>query len=109
MRPPENMHQLMRRINEHKRLEDDQQQSKGKALSNSQYNRDSQFRGFQQRPRREVKAPEPKVHIRGVNEGLVHKILKRIKNEPYFRWPGKMGGDPTRRNQSLYCMYHWEK
>ena len=79
MRPPENMHQLMRRINEHKRLEDDQQQSKGKALSNSQDNRDSRFRGFQQRPRREVRAPKPKVHIGGVNEGLVHKIFERIK------------------------------
>ena len=22
----------------------------------------------------------------------VHKIVDRIKNEPYFRWPNKMGG-----------------
>ena len=39
----------------------------------------------------------------------VYKILECIKNEPYFRWVGKMGGDLARRNQSLYCMYHWEK
>ena len=39
----------------------------------------------------------------------VYKILKRIKNEPYFRWSGKVGGDPVRRNQSLYCSYHKEK
>ena len=32
MRPPENMRELMRRIKEYKRLEDDRQQSKGKAL-----------------------------------------------------------------------------
>ena len=31
MRPPENMRELMRRIKEYKRLEDDRQQSKGKA------------------------------------------------------------------------------
>ena len=40
---------------------------------------------------------------------LVHKILERIKHESYFRWPDKMGGDPTRRNQSLYCAYHRDK
>ena len=39
----------------------------------------------------------------------VYKILECIKNEPYFRWVGKMGGDLARRNQSLYCTYHWEK
>ena len=39
----------------------------------------------------------------------VYKILKCIKNEPYFRWPRKIGGDPARRNQSLYCTYHRKK
>lgn len=39
----------------------------------------------------------------------VHKILERIRNEPFFRWPNKMGGDPSRRNQSLYCTYHRDK
>ena len=39
----------------------------------------------------------------------VHKIVDRIKNKPYFRWPNKMGGDPSWRNQSLYCMYHKDK
>ena len=31
---------------------------------------------------------------------LVHKILERIKNEPYFQWLDKMGGDLSKRNQS---------
>ena len=35
-RPPKDMRQLMRRIEEYKRLEDDQQQNKGKALIISQ-------------------------------------------------------------------------
>ena len=39
----------------------------------------------------------------------VHKILDRIKNEPYFRWPSKMGGNPSKRNQNLYCAYHRDK
>lgn len=40
---------------------------------------------------------------------LVHKILERIKHESYFRWPSKMGGDLTRKNQSLYYTYHRDK
>ena len=39
----------------------------------------------------------------------MHKIVDRIKNEPYFRWPNKMGGDSSRRTQSLYCTYHKDK
>ena len=39
----------------------------------------------------------------------VHKIVDRIKNEPYLRWLNKMGGDPSRRNQRLYCTYHKAK
>lgn len=41
MRPPENMHQLIRCIKEYKRLKDDRKQSKGKALATSQYAKDS--------------------------------------------------------------------
>ena len=39
----------------------------------------------------------------------MHKIVDRIKNKPYFKWPNKMGGDPSRRNQCLYCTYHRDK
>lgn len=35
MRPPENMHQPMRKIKEHKSLEDDRLQGKGKAPASS--------------------------------------------------------------------------
>ncbi|XP_050278267.1 uncharacterized protein LOC126719793 [Quercus robur] len=55
---------------------------------------------------------EPETQIGGVNVAFkepVHKILDRIKNETFFRWPNKMGGDPSRRNQSLYCTYHRDK
>ena len=40
MRPPESMHQLIRQIEEYKRLDNDQQQSKGKVLATSQYAKD---------------------------------------------------------------------
>ena len=31
----------------------------------------------------------------------VHRILEKIKNEPYFQWPNKMGGDPIKCNQAF--------
>ena len=39
----------------------------------------------------------------------IYQILEKIKNKPYFKWPNKMGGDPSKRNQSFYCHYHQEK
>ena len=39
----------------------------------------------------------------------MHKIVDWIKNEPFFRWLNKVGGDPSRRNQNLYCTDHRDK
>ena len=33
---------------------------------------------------------------------LVHRIVDRIKNEPYFWWPNKMG--ETRRGEIRVCI-----
>ena len=40
---------------------------------------------------------------------LIHQILEIIKNEPFFQWPNRIGGDPTRRDQSIHCQYHQEQ
>ena len=114
IRPPKGMHQLMRRIKEYNKLEDDQLQGKGKASASLQYHKEYHPEKFQQKDGRKLRAPS--VGLTPWTEGVnvtfkepFYKILERIKNEPYFRWPGKMGGDPTRRNQCLYCTYHREK
>ena len=39
----------------------------------------------------------------------VQQVLEKIKNEPFFKWPNKMAGDPTKSNQSLYYHYHQEQ
>ena len=39
----------------------------------------------------------------------MHQVLERIKNEPYFKWPNKIGGDLMKCNQSLHCQYHQER
>ncbi len=36
-------------------------------------------------------------------------ILPKIKNQPFFIWPLKMGGDISRRDPKLYCSYHRDK
>ena len=55
---------------------------------------------------------EPEVQMGEINVAFkepVHKIVDLIKNEPYFRWLNKMEGDPSQRNQNLYCTYHRDK
>ncbi|XP_075669926.1 uncharacterized protein LOC142639662 [Castanea sativa] len=99
------MRQLIKRIEEYKRLEDDRLQNKGKApvVSNPQQG------CFQSRPRKDLRIQEPEARVGEVNvmfKELVHKIVDLIKNKPYFFWTNKMGGDPSRRNQNLYCTYH---
>ena len=89
-KPPEDMRQIMRRIGEYKRLKDDQLQSKGKApLVNHPRQAD-----FQPRPRKDLRIQELEAQMGKVNitfKEPMHKIIDRIKNEPYFMWPNKMG------------------
>ena len=33
----------------------------------------------------------------------VQQVLEKVRNEPFFRWPGKMVGDPSKRNQNLFA------
>ena len=92
-RPPEDMRQLMRRIEEYKWLEDDRLQNKGKApLVNR-----SRPEVFPPRSRRDLRMQEPEMQLGEVNVAFkepVHKIIDRIKNESFFKWLNKMGGDP---------------
>ena len=37
---------------------------------------------------------------------LVHQVLEKIKNEPFFKRPNKMMGNPEKRNHNLYCQYY---
>ena len=107
-RPSKDMRKLMRRIKEYKRLEDDRLQNKGKAplLGRSRQGI------IPARLKKGFRMQESEAQIEGVNVAFkepVHKILERIKNESFFRWSNKMGGDPSRRNQNLYCTYHRDK
>ena len=107
-RPPKDMRQLMRRIEEYKHLENDRLQNKGKVLLLDR----SQQGIIPTKPKKDFRMQESEAQIEGVNvafKELVHKILDRIKNESFFKWPNKIGGDPSWRNQNLYCTYHRDK
>ena len=36
----------------------------------------------------------------------MHQVLEKITNEPFFKRPNKMMGNPEKHNHNLYCQYH---
>ncbi|XP_075670506.1 uncharacterized protein LOC142640332 [Castanea sativa] len=108
LKPLEDIRQLMRCIEEYKHLEDNRLQSKGKEPMTN-YPRNN---SFNLRHRKDLRIQEPGPTVGGVNATFkepVHCIIDRIKNEPYFRQPNRMAGDPSRRNHNLYYSYHRDK
>ena len=105
--------QLMDRIDEYKWVEEDQQQGKGKTEVVSQERRDFRSERYNNnRPRRDFAGHTGSTTAQVVStvfQEPVHQILEKIKNKLYFKWPNKMGGDPTKRNQNLHCQYHQER
>ncbi|XP_065624168.1 uncharacterized protein LOC136065214 [Quercus suber] len=107
-KPPEDMRQLMRCIEEYKWLEHDRLQSKGKAPAINHPRQNI----YPPRIRGNLRIQEPDARVGEVNltfKELVHRMVDKIKHELYFRWPNQMGGDPSRRNQNLYYTYHKDK
>ena len=101
---------LMDRIDKYRRIEEDQLQGKGKAKAIPQERRDSRLdRSQNNRPRRDFSGQSASTNSQAVNVVFrepVQKILEKVRNEPFFKWPNKMAGDPMNRNQNLYCHYH---
>ena len=84
----------MRRIKEYKWLEDDQLQNKDKAPVINHPRHIS----FQSRPWKDLRIQELGPQMGKVNVAFkepIHRIVDRIKNEPFFRWSNKMGEDPS--------------
>ncbi|XP_030964558.1 uncharacterized protein LOC115985800 [Quercus lobata] len=86
---------------------------KGKAKVVSQERRDFRSERFNNsnRPRRDYIEQSGSTGAQAVHAMFrepLHKILEKVKYEPFFQWPNKMVGDPLKRNQNLYCAYHQE-
>ena len=83
----------MDRIDKYKQVEEDQQLGKGKVKLVPQDRRDFRSDKYNNnRPRWDFATQVVNI----VFWEPVHQILEKIKNEPYFQWPNKMGGDPMR-------------
>ena len=100
----------MDRVDKYKRIEDDQQQGKGKAKVILQERRDFRSDRYNNnRLRRdyvERSGSNSTQVVRAVFQELVHQVLEKVKNESFFKWPNKMVGNPEKRNRNLYCQYH---
>ena len=53
-------------------------------------------------------APEAFQAVNIIFKEPIYKILAKIKDEPFVKWPRKMGGDPSKRNNALRCDFHKE-
>ena len=106
-KPVTSLRQLMDRVDKYKRIEDDQQQGKGKAKVIPQERRNFKSDRYNNnRPRRDYVGQSGPVITPIVNTVFrepVRQVLEKIKNEPFFKSPNKMAGDPTKCNQNLYC------
>ena len=61
------------------------------------------------RPWRDLAGHSGSANVQVVNVVFrkpVQKVLKKVRNEPFFKWPNKMVGDPVNCNQNLDCHYH---
>ena len=109
-KPVTSLRQLMDKVDKYKRIEDDQQQGKGKVKVVLQERRDFRLDRYNNnRPRRDY-SEQPGSNnnqvIGAVFREPVHQVLEKIKNESFFKWPNKMMGNPEKRNRNLYCQYH---
>ena len=109
-KPVTSVRLLMDRIDKYRRIEEDQLQGKGKTKAIPQERRDSKTdRTQNNRPRRDFARQSGSSNAQAVNvifREPVQKVLKKVRNEPFFKWPNKMARDPVNRNQNLYCHYH---
>ena len=100
----------MDRVDKYKRIEDDQQQGKGKAKVIPQERRDFRSDRYNNnRPRRDYVEQSGSNSTQAVGTVFrepVHQILEKVKNESFFKWPNKMVRNPEKRNRNLYCQYH---
>ncbi|XP_065623835.1 uncharacterized protein LOC136065082 [Quercus suber] len=103
--------QLMDRIDKYKRVEEDQQQGKGKdkviPQEIPQERKDFRSdRNSNNRPQRDFIGQLGSANFQVVNSVFREQVLEKIKNELFFKRPNKMMGNPKRHNHNLYCQYH---
>jgi hypothetical protein len=115
-RPPINMAELMTRLEQHIRVEDDPKSSTKIAEVAPLVDRKAAQPEPQPESRRAKKAKSSTgtsgtgicLAIYTTFKEPIYRLLPFIKDKPYFEWPPKMPGDPATRETKPYCNYHRE-
>ncbi|XP_030958535.1 uncharacterized protein LOC115980426 [Quercus lobata] len=102
-KPITNLRQLMKRIDKYKRVEENQQLGKGKAKVVPQEKRNFRSDRFNNnhRLRRDYTEQSRSASAQAVHAVFrdpIHQVMEKIKNEPFFKWPNEMAGDPMKCN-----------
>uniref|UniRef100_A0A2N9EZ43 Uncharacterized protein n=1 Tax=Fagus sylvatica TaxID=28930 RepID=A0A2N9EZ43_FAGSY len=112
-KPPPDMSNLMSRIEQHVRVEEDDLQPQKQSGDNVVIQKKSaqpETSRAQRNPKQS--GPVTRESFQAINTTFkesIFKILPQIKNKPYFVWPARLGGDPASRESMPYCAYHREK
>ena len=106
-KPVTSVRQLMDRINKYKRVEEDQQTGKGKAKVIPQERRDFRSDRFNNnnRPIRDYSEQSGSTRAQAVHAVFrepLHKILEKVKNEPFFQWPSRMMQEVSSRSKWFF-------
>ncbi|KAH7834608.1 hypothetical protein Vadar_017870 [Vaccinium darrowii] len=107
--------ELMDRVEKHARIEEDNNridvdmvESSPKDNGQKEFkkvrNGGAKYGGGASQNQRE--RSNPREAINTLFKEPIYKILPKIRDEPYFAWPPKMPGDPTKRNSKWRCSYH---
>ena len=109
-KPVTSLCQLMDWVDKYKRIEDDQQQGKGKAKVIPQEIRDFRSDWYNNNWLRRDYVKQSGLNstqvVGAVFREPVHQVLEKVKNESFFKWPNKMIGNPEKWNRNLYYQYH---
>ena len=111
-KPPPTMTDLMSKIEQHVRVEEDGPQSQKQTDVSTPAPKKPDQADSSRAPRKSKQSePITKGSFEAVNTTFkepIFKILPQIKDKPYFVWPPKMGGDPAFRESKPFCAYHKE-
>uniref|UniRef100_A0A2N9FEF2 Retrotransposon gag domain-containing protein n=1 Tax=Fagus sylvatica TaxID=28930 RepID=A0A2N9FEF2_FAGSY len=112
-RPATNMTDLMSRLEQHIRVEDDSKSSVRTAevapATEKKVTRPESSRAKKARSSTDPPKTGMCLAVYTMFKEPIYRILPLIKDKPYFVWPPKMGGDPAKRESKSYCAFHQER
>ncbi|KAK2997940.1 hypothetical protein RJ639_025715 [Escallonia herrerae] len=102
-RPPENMSDLLDRVEKYLRAEEDSTTSQHEEAHNGHKRQDRPERGNSNEAKRS-RATLPK-SFTPLNTSQGH-ILNQVKSQNILKWPKPMRGPADKRDSQLYCHFH---